>query len=410
MSSLYTSNESITQAFLPTRGMRFAGAGDVRVHDFGAGRNSQTQLQQRPANTTVAAYPPATSGSSISNGSISGGALRPGSIDQTQFKAMLAAAQSGVPGTGISANGLPAAPSSGLLPLAPNAALAAQGLRPNAANSFSALNANAAAGAGSSIQTLTPAQFAALTGGSSLPGVPAQSGVTPDRTIPAAAQVANLSAASPARASAALAAQNGAMDTLTLTDAAIPPDSPDQGQQASLSNPGQNPSAGQGTDDTPIGSFDKNGVLVLNITPDKDMRQEYAAKGIKWRLVDNPDSNKLFFGPDGKLGWKDALDLINPLQHIPLVNIAYRHFTGDVPNGAAELLGAIPFGPLSTLAAVTDLAVRSTTGKDIGENAIALLTGGGNSAQNVAQSGNKNDVEMIAEVTPDQKIPEREEK
>src|SRR5262249_52662745 len=129
-------------------------------------------------------------------------------------------------------------------------------------------------------------------------------------------------------------------------------------------------------DGTPIGSFDKNGVLVLNQAPDRDTRREYVEKGIKWRLVDNPQSKKLFFGEDGKLGWKDVVDLINPLQHIPLVNIAYRHFTGDQPSGAAELLGALPFGPFSTLTAIADLAVRSTTGKDIGENAIAMITGG----------------------------------
>lgn len=447
MSSLYSSTNSISQAFLPTHGMRFQGAGDVRVHDWAATRGggatslagaTNTALRQRNANTALSTYPTTTTnaGSTAANGTIAGGALRPGSIDQTQFKAMLAAAQAGAPGaSGMATSPLPAAPSTGLLPLTPNAALAAQGLQPTSADSLSMQSANAAAGAGGGIQTLTPAQFAALTGGASLPGSSAMAGSTgtplpsaqlPDAQLQAAQPQIPQSQALPAQGQAAMtqaaatvqpasAPLAGGPDTLTMSDAAIPPDGADAPQSASAapagSNAGGNSKTPTAEDGTPIGSFDKNGVLVLNQAPDRDTRKEYAEKGIKWRLVDNPDSNKLFFGPDGKLGWKDLVDLVNPLQHIPLVNIAYRHFTGDEPSGAAELLGALPFGPLSTLAAVTDLAVRSTTGKDIGENVIAMVTGGDKTtspatdATILAQAGNKpaeTTSDQVAEVTPDQ--------
>jgi hypothetical protein len=361
------------------------------------------------------------------NGSISGGALQPGSIDQTQFKAMLNAASAGVPGASIAAgNPLPAAPSTGLLPLAPNAALAAQGLQPASPASFSEMAAAAATGAGANIQNLTPAQFAALTGGANMPGgaLPASGGMTPGGPIPAGMISASTSpggtipgGAMPAPApairqptpqpDAATGHQVAMANNLTMSDASIPPDMPGQTQvasaapvtpdpltmsDASIPSDGadQNEQASidaENADAALIGKTDKNGVLVLNQIPDRETRQEYAEKGVKWRIVDNPASNKLFFGPDGKFGWDDVLDIVNPLQHIPLVNIAYRHFTGDQINGSAELLGGVAFGPFSALAAIADLAVKSTTGKDIGENVIAMLTGDhDDGTENMAQA------------------------
>jgi hypothetical protein len=54
--------------------------------------------------------------------------------------------------------------------------------------------------------------------------------------------------------------------------------------------------------------------------------------------------------------------------------------TGDEINGAASLLGAIPFGPLGgigLIASVADLAVKDTTGADIGGNLQAMIFGKG---------------------------------
>jgi len=434
VSSLYNFSNSISQALLPTKGMSMAGA--VRVHDW-ASRTTNTGLQSRNSATQLpGSYPTAntnigtTASMPAANGSIPGGALQPGSIDQTQFKAMLNAASAGVPGASISAgNPLPAAPSTGLLPLAPNAALAAQGLQPASPASFSEMSAAAATGAGANIQNLTPAQFAALTGGATLPGgalpvpgstIPAggiQGGVIQGSTIPAGVIAGGaLPAPTPAiqqpalQPDAATGHQVALANNLTMSDASIPPDMPGQTQvasaapatpdpltmsDASIPSDGADQDQQAGADAAAadaalIGKTDKNGVLVLNQAPDRETRQEYAEKGIKWRIVDNPASDKLFFGPDGKFGWDDVLDLINPLQHIPLVNMVYRHFTGDQMNGSAELLGGIAFGPLGTLSAIADIAVKSVTGKDIGENAIAMLTGDhDDAADNVAQVDGK---------------------
>ncbi|HEX9448802.1 MAG TPA: hypothetical protein VF920_12515 [Dongiaceae bacterium] len=360
VSNVSSYSESIAKAFLPSQGMRFEGATDARVHDWQPAKGGAGTAAQRAAAMQLpGTYPNSTTinGTAGANGTISGGLLRPGAIDQSQFKAMLSAASLGVPGAGQGqVTGRP--------PMAPVAALTAQGLRPVSSNGGGDPSGGASDAADSAIQTLSPAQFAALTGGSQLAGV-----------APVAAAASSGQRALPADIPTAF--KNLPPDTLTLTDAAIPPDGAEATTAATAAAATTDQTADRTTgDQTPIGTTDKNGVLVLNQIPDRDTRREYAAKGIKWKIVDDPAANKLFFGPDGKFGWDDVADLINPLQHIPLVNIVYRHLTGDQINGSAELLGAIPFGPLGALSAIADLAVRSTTGKDIGENAIAMLTGG----------------------------------
>ncbi len=113
--------------------------------------------------------------------------------------------------------------------------------------------------------------------------------------------------------------------------------------------------------------------IILHRLPDKDELE--ALRGKKWRVVEDPQSRALFFGPDGQFGLDDFIDLINPLQHIPLLNIAYRKLTGDEIAGAPQLLGSIVFGPLSVMANVADLAVKSTTGASMAENTIAAVFG-----------------------------------
>src|SRR3546814_6236130 len=46
----------------------------------------------------------------------------------------------------------------------------------------------------------------------------------------------------------------------------------------------------------------------------------------------------------GDLTFGDFLDIINPLQHIPLVSTLYRAITGDEISPHARILGATLFG------------------------------------------------------------------
>jgi hypothetical protein len=99
-------------------------------------------------------------------------------------------------------------------------------------------------------------------------------------------------------------------------------------------------------------------------------------RGQKWRLVEDPAATRLFLGADGKFGWDDFVDLINPLQHIPFVNIAYRAITGDQIYGAARMVD-FALGPLAGVSTAADLAFQSTTGHGLTDNAVAALFGAG---------------------------------
>lgn len=81
------------------------------------------------------------------------------------------------------------------------------------------------------------------------------------------------------------------------------------------------------------------------------------------------------FGEDGLTFW-DLLDVINPLQHIPIVSTLYRAVTGDEIDPAARLAGGALFGgPVGLGAAVANVMLESATGKDAGEHVLAFVDG-----------------------------------
>ncbi len=69
-----------------------------------------------------------------------------------------------------------------------------------------------------------------------------------------------------------------------------------------------------------------------------------------------------------------VLDIVNPLQHVPLVSTAYRAITGDKIGDVARIAGDTLYGGLAGLgSAVANIAFREITGKDFGDTALALL-------------------------------------
>ena len=281
----------------------------------------------------------------VDAGGISGGLLRPGSIDQVTFRQRLEAANRG-----------------GAVP------------RPNIGQSplMVPQTSKVAAKSTAAIPTLTPAQLAAL--GLDVSGLEAAT-ATLDATFvePLSAEVPAPVATDPARegeaatdadqvpaADAELATAPPPEDTAPEAMLARDPDAPD------VSNPGAPiPGARLGAD----------GVWEVWRLPSKDEREWFAGMNQKWRIVENPDSVKLFLGEDGKFGFDDFLDMINPLQHIPLVNLAYRALTGDQINGAAQMVGAVAMGPLAAISTVADLAFKSETGQGLAANGIAMMFG-----------------------------------
>lgn len=122
----------------------------------------------------------------------------------------------------------------------------------------------------------------------------------------------------------------------------------------------------------PRSQLGADGVWEFPRVPDVDERDMLV--GEKWRIVENDESQLLFLGPDRQFGFDDFIDIVNPLQHIPLVNIAYRAVTGDEIYGAARLVDA-GFGPAAGVSTVFDLAYTSTNGQSMEDTAMAALFG-----------------------------------
>jgi hypothetical protein len=72
----------------------------------------------------------------------------------------------------------------------------------------------------------------------------------------------------------------------------------------------------------------------------------------------------------------EILDIINPLQHIPIVSTIYRHLTGDEIDPVARVAGGALFGGMIGLGlSVADVAVEEATGKDVGDHIWAMFDG-----------------------------------
>ena len=86
------------------------------------------------------------------------------------------------------------------------------------------------------------------------------------------------------------------------------------------------------------------------------------------------------FGDDG-FTFGDFLDIINPLQHIPVVGTIYRAITGDTMEAGSEIAGgALYGGPIGALLSVADVAFTAETGKPIDETMLAWVGIGGDDA------------------------------
>lgn len=73
----------------------------------------------------------------------------------------------------------------------------------------------------------------------------------------------------------------------------------------------------------------------------------------------------------------DLVDMVNPLHHIPLVNVAYREITGDSIKPIGNIVGGAIFGGVAGAAVgIMNVVVQEETGKDMGENAIAMIMNG----------------------------------
>jgi len=79
------------------------------------------------------------------------------------------------------------------------------------------------------------------------------------------------------------------------------------------------------------------------------------------------------FGDDGLTFW-DLVDVINPLQHIPVVSTLYREMTNDTLDPAPRIIGGTLFmGPIGLVASSANVMIEHNTGKDMGSHVLAYF-------------------------------------
>lgn len=79
------------------------------------------------------------------------------------------------------------------------------------------------------------------------------------------------------------------------------------------------------------------------------------------------------FGEDG-FSFFDLIDIVNPLQHIPVVSTIYRRITGDTLDPLPRIAGGALFGGVIGFAtSAVNAMIDGATGKDIGEHVLAFL-------------------------------------
>ena len=110
--------------------------------------------------------------------------------------------------------------------------------------------------------------------------------------------------------------------------------------------------------------------LQVTIYPKDSGAQDTAVSAVA-----TTSTQQSFWSGEGP-SFKDVLDTINPLQHIPIISTIYQSLTGDVQSTGAKLTGGALFGgPIGFVASLFDSIVQSATGADITGNIMAAIEG-----------------------------------
>ena len=126
---------------------------------------------------------------------------------------------------------------------------------------------------------------------------------------------------------------------------------------------------------------------------DNQSGQEALATNDRHPTVKKIPRNKLMTNDNGLFGkdgftFFDFLDIINPLQHVPVISTIYRSITGDQIDPGSRIAGATFFGgPLGGVLASMDVVLKHKTGLGIVEHTATFFTGGGASNQNANNQG-----------------------
>lgn len=98
--------------------------------------------------------------------------------------------------------------------------------------------------------------------------------------------------------------------------------------------------------------------------------------GVESETLESGGSANVWADKDKGFTFEDFLDIINPLQHLPIVSTIYRAITGDEIGLAPRVIGGGIFGgPLGMLLAGVTAAFEEVTGGDPADHLVALFNG-----------------------------------
>lgn len=81
-----------------------------------------------------------------------------------------------------------------------------------------------------------------------------------------------------------------------------------------------------------------------------------------------------FWSTDDGFSFSELLDIVNPLQHLPIISSIYRSITGDEIGIGPRLAGGVLFGgPLGLLMAGINALFEEASGGNIADHAVALF-------------------------------------
>jgi len=87
-----------------------------------------------------------------------------------------------------------------------------------------------------------------------------------------------------------------------------------------------------------------------------------------------PSNTKTASTDSGHSFWGDVLDVVNPLQHLPVVGTVYRAITGDQIGDVEKVAGDTLYGgPIGLVSSLADVAFEKITGQDFGSTVMAFV-------------------------------------
>jgi hypothetical protein len=94
-------------------------------------------------------------------------------------------------------------------------------------------------------------------------------------------------------------------------------------------------------------------------------------------LAYNPAPSAPHAAQSEEFGFRDIIDMANPLHHIPIIGHIYREITGDEIKPIGQIIGGGIFGgPAGAATGLVSAIVEAETGEDVASNAMSFVTKG----------------------------------